>query len=37
MTNAADAYEPSNFRNLGDAIDRTGDPDEQPPRIAPPP
>jgi acyl-CoA synthetase (AMP-forming)/AMP-acid ligase II len=27
MTDAAAAYRPTSFRNLGDAIDRTGDPD----------
>jgi long-chain acyl-CoA synthetase len=27
MTDAANGYEPTNFRNLGDAIDRDGDPD----------
>jgi acyl-CoA synthetase (AMP-forming)/AMP-acid ligase II len=27
MAEAADGYEPTSFRNLGDAIDRTGDPD----------
>ncbi len=27
MTDAADGFGPPNFRNLGDAIDRAGDPD----------
>jgi len=27
MTDAADGYKPTNFQNLGDAIDRDGDPD----------
>ncbi len=27
MTDAADGSGPTNFRNLGDAIDREGDPD----------
>jgi acyl-CoA synthetase (AMP-forming)/AMP-acid ligase II len=27
MAEAANSYEPTSFRNLGDAIDRTGDPD----------
>ena len=27
MTDAADDYKPTNFQNLGDVIDRDGDPD----------
>ena len=27
MTDAADGSKPTNFQNLGDAIDRDGDPD----------
>ena len=27
MTDAVDGYKPTNFQNLGDAIDRDGDPD----------